>query len=64
MANYLDIGSLLDLTCARIALFLRDKNVNEIRTFFNVQEQFSAEELAAIDLEQRYMRMELRSDRE
>jgi S-phase kinase-associated protein 1 len=60
VANYLDMGSLLDITCARIALFLRDKSVEQIRTFFNVKENFTPDEIAAIQDEQKYLRMEQR----
>ena len=31
-ANYLDIKSLLDLTCAKVASMIKGKNTEEIRT--------------------------------
>ena len=45
-ANYLDIKSLLELACARVASMIKNKSVQEIRTFFNIENDFTPEEEA------------------
>ena len=45
-ANYLDIKSLLELSCAKTASLIKDKSVPEIRKFFNIENDFSPEEEA------------------
>lgn len=47
-ANYLDIKSLLDLSCAKIASIMKGKTADEIRTIFNIQNDFTPEEEAEI----------------
>lgn len=44
-ANYMDIKSLLDLTCAKIASLMKGKSAEEIRTMFNIECDLSEEEL-------------------
>ena len=46
-ANYMDIGPLLDLVCAKIASMIKDKNINEIRTTFSLEHDYTPEEEAA-----------------
>jgi len=43
-ANYLDIKSLLDLSCAKIASLIKGKTPEEIRKTFNIQNDFTPEE--------------------
>ena len=44
-ANYMDIPSLLDLSCAKIASLMKGKSAEEIRAMFNIECDLSAEEL-------------------
>ncbi len=43
-ANYMDIKSLLDLTCAKVASMIKGKKAEEIRDTFNITNDFSPEE--------------------
>ncbi|KAL6184550.1 hypothetical protein ACLB2K_045951 [Fragaria x ananassa] len=43
-ANYLNIKSLLDLTCQRVANMIKGKTPEEIRQTFNIKNDFSPEE--------------------
>ncbi|OIV92674.1 hypothetical protein TanjilG_18025 [Lupinus angustifolius] len=43
-ANYLDIKSLLDLTCEAVAEMIKGKSPEEIRRKFNIQNDFTPEE--------------------
>jgi len=43
-ANYLDIRSLLDVTCKTVANIIRGKSTEEIRRTFNIKNDFSPEE--------------------
>ncbi|CAN7054698.1 hypothetical protein BRARA_G03391 [Brassica rapa] len=43
-ANYLNIKNLLDLTCQTVADMIKGKTPNEIRTTFNITNDFSPEE--------------------
>jgi S-phase kinase-associated protein 1 len=47
----LDIGPLLDLCCARIASFVKDKSPEEIRQNLNVEVDMTPEEEAQIRAE-------------
>eukprot|EP00916_Digyalum_oweni_P016428 GHVL01026946.1.p1 GENE.GHVL01026946.1~~GHVL01026946.1.p1 ORF type:complete len:161 (+),score=36.58 GHVL01026946.1:373-855(+) len=53
-ANYLDIKSLLDLTCAKVATMLKGKSPEEIRKQFNIQNDFTPEEEAKIREENKW----------
>lgn len=44
-ANYMDIKSLLDLSCAKIASLMKGKSAEEIRTMFNIENDLTEEEL-------------------
>ena len=44
-ANYMDIPSLLDLSCAKIASLMKGKTSQEIRTMFNIECDLTDEEL-------------------
>ena len=43
-ANYLDIKPLLELSCAKVASLIKGKSVQEIRQFFNIENDFTPEE--------------------
>ena len=43
-ANYLNIKSLLDLTCKTVADMIKGKTPEEIRAHFNIQNDFTPEE--------------------
>ena len=44
-SNYMDIASLLDLSCAKIASLMKGKTAQEIRTMFNIECDLTEEEL-------------------
>lgn len=43
-ANYMDIKSLLDLACAKVATMIKGKTPEEIRATFGITEEFTEEE--------------------
>ena len=47
-ANYMDIKSLLDLTCAKVANMMKGKSPEQIRKLFNLTNDFSPEEEEAV----------------
>ena len=47
-ANYMDIKMLLDLSCAKVASMIKGKSPEEIRKTFNIKNDFTPEEEAAI----------------
>ena len=47
-ANYLEIKSLLELSTAKVASIIKNKTVQEIRDFFNIENDFTPEEEANI----------------
>ena len=47
-ANYLDIKSLLDLTCAKVAAMIRGKTAEEVRRQLNIVNDFTPEEEAHV----------------
>lgn len=53
-ANYLDIPSLLDLTSARIASFIKDKSLEQIRENLGIVSDFTPEEEAQIREENKW----------
>lgn len=44
-ANYLDIKSLLDLACSKIASTMKGKSAEEIRTIFNLENDLTEDEI-------------------
>ena len=53
-ANYLDIKPLLELSCAKVASLIKGKSVQEIRDFFNIENDFTPEEEAQVMEENRW----------
>lgn len=53
-ANYLDIKGLLDLTCAKVASLIKGKTPEEIRTQFNISNDFTPEEEAQVREENKW----------
>lgn len=53
-ANYMDIKPLLDLTCATVASMIRGKTPEEIRSTFNIVNDFTPEEEAQIREENKW----------
>ena len=43
-SNYLDIKPLLELSCAKVASMIKNKSIQEIRKFFNIENDFTPEE--------------------
>jgi S-phase kinase-associated protein 1 len=43
-ANYMDIKSLLDLTCLAVSIYIKGKSAEELRRIFNISDEFSPEE--------------------
>lgn len=54
-ANYMDIGCLLDLSCAKIASTLRGKTPQEIRENMGITTDFTPEEEARIKEENKWV---------
>ncbi|KAI3949288.1 hypothetical protein MKW98_023225 [Papaver atlanticum] len=50
-ANYLSIKSLLDVTCEAVAVMIKDMKVEEVREIFNIKNDFTPEEEAAVRAE-------------
>ncbi|KAF4727623.1 suppressor of kinetochore protein mutant, partial [Perkinsus olseni] len=53
-ANYLDIKSLLDLSCAKVASMIKGKTPEEIRQQFNIVNDFTPEEEAQVREENKW----------
>lgn len=53
-ANYMDIKPLLDLTCATVASMIKGKTPDDIRTTFNIQNDFTPEEEAQVREENKW----------
>lgn len=53
-ANYMDIKPLLDLTCAKVASLIKDKTPEDIRKTFNIVNDFTPEEEAAVRAENKW----------
>ena len=53
-ANYMDIKSLLDLTCAKVASMIKDKTPEQIRETFNITNDFTPEEEARVREENKW----------
>ena len=53
-ANFMDIKSLLELACAKVASLIKGKTIPETRKFFNIENDFTPEEEAQIMDENRW----------
>ena len=53
-ANYMDIKPLLDLTCATVASMIKGKTPEDIRTTFNIANDFSPEEESQVREENKW----------
>lgn len=53
-ANYMDMRPLLDLTCAKVASMIKGKNPEQIRRTFNIVNDFTPEEEAAVIAENKW----------
>ncbi|KAL9819813.1 putative S-phase kinase-associated protein [Arabidopsis thaliana] len=53
-ANYLNIKSLLDLTCQTVADMIKGKTPEEIRSTFNIENDFTPEEEEAVRKENQW----------
>eukprot|EP01035_Chromulina_nebulosa_P038176 gene38176-51557_t len=53
-ANYTDIKPLLSLTCATVASQIKGKSPEDIRRIFNIVNDFTPEEQAAVEAENRW----------
>jgi len=53
-ANYMDIKPLLDLTCAKVASMIKGKTPEAIRKTFNIVNDFTPEEEAAVIAENKW----------
>ena len=47
-ANYLDVPSLVELGCAKVGSLMLNKNIQELRQMFNIQNDYTPEEERAI----------------
>lgn len=50
-ANFLDIKPMLDLTCKTLANMIKGKTPEEIRTTFNIENDFTLEEEEQVSLD-------------
>lgn len=53
-ANYMDIKTLLDLTCAKVASLIKGRTPEEIRKTFNIVNDFTPEEEAQVREENKW----------
>jgi S-phase kinase-associated protein 1 len=53
-ANYMDIKPLLDLTCATVASMIKGKTPDDIRSTFNIKNDFTPEEEAQVREENKW----------
>uniref|UniRef100_A0A7R9VYT4 Uncharacterized protein n=1 Tax=Pseudictyota dubia TaxID=2749911 RepID=A0A7R9VYT4_9STRA len=53
-ANFMDIKPLLDLTCFAVAVMIKGKSAEEIRKIFNISNDFTPEEEAAVREENKW----------
>ena len=53
-ANYMDIPSLMELSCAAVAALIKGKEVEEMREIFGIENDFTPEEEALIIAENKW----------
>jgi len=54
-SNYMEIQSLLDLVCAKVAVMCKDKTDDQIIALFNVKETFTEEEKLKVREENKWI---------
>eukprot|EP00037_Helgoeca_nana_P025977 m.289183 g.289183 ORF g.289183 m.289183 type:complete len:62 (-) comp27102_c1_seq8:4167-4352(-) len=54
-ANYLDIPSMLEVTCKAVASLIRGKTPDEIRAVFNIENDFTPEEVEEVRRENAWL---------
>ena len=54
-ANYLEYADLLDATCKTVAYMIKGKTPDEIRHVFNIENDFTEEELEAVKKENEWI---------
>jgi len=54
-SNYMDISSLLELTCQKVADMIKGKTTEEIRTMFDIEDDFTPEEKEKIKNENEWI---------
>mmetsp|Transcript_48652 Transcript_48652/g.72196 ORF Transcript_48652/g.72196 Transcript_48652/m.72196 type:complete len:169 (-) Transcript_48652:236-742(-) len=59
-ANFMDIKPLLDLTCLAVAVMIKGKSADEIRKIFNISNDFTPEEEAAVREENKWCEQDLK----
>jgi S-phase kinase-associated protein 1 len=55
IANFLNITSILNICCSKLASICKEKSTNEIRKIFNIESDFSKEEEEEIEKQYRWM---------
>ena len=53
-ANFLDVKSLLDLSCCRVACMMKNKTTCEVRKMFDIVNDFTPEEETKIIAENKW----------
>ncbi|KAM7258085.1 hypothetical protein ACFE04_013826 [Oxalis oulophora] len=53
-ANYLNIQSLIELTCSKVAEMMKGKTPEELRTLFNIENDYTPEEEAEVRRENQW----------
>ena len=61
-ANYLDIKSLLDVSCAKVCSYIKNKDVKEIRQYFKIENDFTPEEEASAQKEAEWVEKNMWND--
>mmetsp|Transcript_17085 Transcript_17085/g.37349 ORF Transcript_17085/g.37349 Transcript_17085/m.37349 type:complete len:179 (+) Transcript_17085:159-695(+) len=61
-ANFMDIKPLLDLTCLYVSVSIKGKTAAEMRTIFNISNEFSAEEEAQVREESQWQQSSSNND--
>jgi S-phase kinase-associated protein 1 len=57
-ANFMDIKPLLDLTCLAVSIMIKGKSAPELRQMFNISSDYTAEEQAQINRDNRWVENE------
>jgi len=53
-ANFMDIKPLLDLTCYAVAVMIKGKSADEIRSIFNISADFTPDEEHQVQQENKW----------